>query len=158
MENFRSQIVLEERILLPAGLFACCWQDPFLIRILLRTEFTKSNPLQQDQNMKSLEAFIIPTRCNLQSRIQISNPFSPQNGSAIWLSRTPARYMEGALSPLFSLKLFAFMSFFIASSCHYDNKTLRQPVIRNHFILRNQESLPLPLALCIHSFHCFILW
>ena len=61
MENFRSQIVLEVRILLPTGLFACCWQDPFLIRILLRTEFTKSNPLQQDQNMKSLEAFIIPT-------------------------------------------------------------------------------------------------
>ena len=95
------------------------------------------------------------TRCNLQSRIQISNPFSPQNGSAIWLSRTQARYMEGALLPLFSLKHFAFMSF-IASSCHHDNKTLRQPVIRNHTILLNQESPPLPLALCIHSFHCFI--
>ena len=106
MENFRSQIVLEVRILLPTGLFACCWQDPFLIRILLRTEFTKSNTLQQDQNMKSLEAFIIPTRCNLQSRIKISNPFSPQNGSAIWLSRTQARYMEGALLPPFCVYVF----------------------------------------------------
>ena len=106
--------------------------------------------------MKSLRS--IHYTHTLQSSKQDSNLksfFSSERIRYLTLTDASKVYGGSPLPPIFPFKHFAFMSF-IASSCHHDNKTLRQPVIRNHTILRNQESPPLPVALCIHSFHCFI--
>ena len=97
--------------------------------------------------MKSSEAFIIPTHVAIFKAGFKSQILFPSERIR-YLTLTDASKVYGG-SPLLPILVFAFMSFFIASSCHLDNKTLRQPVIRNHLILRNQGMKRAPSPFCI---------
>ena len=99
--------------------------------------------------MKSSEAFIIPTHVAIFKAGFKSQILFPSERIRYLTLTDASKVYGGSPLPLFSLKLFAFVSFFIASSCHLDNKTLRQPVIRNHLILRNQGMKRAPSPFCI---------